>query len=171
MARGHDVQTEHSEVRTSWTRDKCFLVRPELTQSISILSNDHWLSFEKFKKFVLTQIGRNRLARGGKPRKIFSNKNFSFLSFVLFFSATKVNKYTKAGRLSPNRITQTVWPFTCQLSLWFSMELDERSWTGHMVTYSRNLELGSWEALMWDEVMNNPPLQILPCILKVRSCV
>ena len=38
LARGHDVRTERSEVRASWPRAKYFLVRPDQTQLISILS-------------------------------------------------------------------------------------------------------------------------------------
>ena len=40
LARGHDVRTERSEVRASWPRAKYFPVRPDQTQSISILSYD-----------------------------------------------------------------------------------------------------------------------------------
>ena len=43
LARGQGVRTERSEVRTSWPRAKYFPVRPDLTQSISILSYDHLL--------------------------------------------------------------------------------------------------------------------------------
>ena len=43
LAQGQGVRTEHSEVRTSWPRAKYFPVRPNLTQSISILSYDHLL--------------------------------------------------------------------------------------------------------------------------------
>ena len=48
---------------------------PGLTNSV----NRHfiiWLTFEKFKKFVLTWTGHDRLASMGKPKKIFYNKNF-----------------------------------------------------------------------------------------------
>ena len=41
LARGHGVRTERSEVRAPWPRAKYFPVRPDLTQSISILSYDH----------------------------------------------------------------------------------------------------------------------------------
>ena len=43
LARGQGVRTERSEVRTSCPRAKYFPVRPDLTQSISILSYDHLL--------------------------------------------------------------------------------------------------------------------------------
>ena len=43
LARGQGVRIERSEVRTSWPRAKYFPVRPDLTQSISILSYDHLL--------------------------------------------------------------------------------------------------------------------------------
>lgn len=36
------------------------------TQSISILSYAHWLNFQDFENFVLTQIGRDRQARAEK---------------------------------------------------------------------------------------------------------
>ena len=48
LARGQDVRTERSEVRASWPRAKYFPVRPDLTQSISILSYDHFLHFHFF---------------------------------------------------------------------------------------------------------------------------
>ena len=38
LARGQDVRTERSEVRASLPRAKYYPVRPDLTQSISILS-------------------------------------------------------------------------------------------------------------------------------------
>ena len=41
LARGDGVRTERSEVRAPWPRDKYFPVRPDLTQSISILSYDY----------------------------------------------------------------------------------------------------------------------------------
>ena len=41
LARGHGVRTERSEVRAPWPRAKYFPVRPDLTQSISILLYDH----------------------------------------------------------------------------------------------------------------------------------
>ena len=41
LARGQDVRTEDSEVRTSRPRAKYFPVRSDLTQSISILSYDN----------------------------------------------------------------------------------------------------------------------------------
>ena len=40
LARGHALQTEGSEVHAVWPRAKYFAVRPDLTQSISILSYD-----------------------------------------------------------------------------------------------------------------------------------
>ena len=40
LARGQGVRTERSELRTFWPRAKYFPVRPDLTQSISILSYD-----------------------------------------------------------------------------------------------------------------------------------
>ena len=43
LARGQGVQTSLRSVRTSWLRAKYFTVRPNLTQSISILSYDHLL--------------------------------------------------------------------------------------------------------------------------------
>ena len=43
LARGQGVRSERSEVRTSWPRAKYFPERPDLTQSISILSYDHLL--------------------------------------------------------------------------------------------------------------------------------
>ena len=43
LARGQGIRTECSEVRTSWPRAKYFPIRPDLTQSISILSYDHLL--------------------------------------------------------------------------------------------------------------------------------
>ena len=41
LARGHGVRTERSEVRAPRPRAKYFPVRPDLTQSISILLYDH----------------------------------------------------------------------------------------------------------------------------------
>ena len=41
LARGHGIRTERNEVRAPWPRAKYFPVRPDLTQSISILSYDH----------------------------------------------------------------------------------------------------------------------------------
>ena len=41
LVRGHGVRTERSEVRVPWPRAKYFPVRPDLTQSISILLYDH----------------------------------------------------------------------------------------------------------------------------------
>ena len=49
LARGQDVRTERSEVRASWPRAKYFPVRPDLTQSISILSYDHFFVFSFFR--------------------------------------------------------------------------------------------------------------------------
>ena len=46
LARGQDVKTERSEVRGSLPREKYFPVWPDLTQSISILSYDHFF-FQK----------------------------------------------------------------------------------------------------------------------------
>ena len=45
------------------------------------------------------------MARGGKPRKNILQQKLFLSFFRSFFFPTKVNKYTKAGRLSPNRIT------------------------------------------------------------------
>ena len=41
LARGHGVRTERSEVGAPWPSAKYFPVRPDLTQSISILLHDH----------------------------------------------------------------------------------------------------------------------------------
>ena len=43
LARGYDLRTERSENRTSnsWPRAKYFPIRPDETQSIRILLNDH----------------------------------------------------------------------------------------------------------------------------------
>ena len=55
LARGQDVKTERSEVRGSWPREKYFPVWPDLTQSISILSYDHFF----FRKhYVATKLFR-----------------------------------------------------------------------------------------------------------------
>ena len=43
LALGQGIRTERRKVRTSWPRAKYFPVRPDLTQSISILSYDHVL--------------------------------------------------------------------------------------------------------------------------------
>ena len=61
FGRGQGVRTERNEVRTSWPRAKYFPVRPDLTQSISILSYDH-------------------LPRAEQLHTSFYNKNLSFIS-------------------------------------------------------------------------------------------
>ena len=65
LARGQGVRTERSEVRTSWPRARYFTVRPDLTQSISILSYDHLLL--KIWKFCLN-LNRTRLHKIRRPR-------------------------------------------------------------------------------------------------------
>ena len=82
LARGQGVRTERSEVRTSWPRARYFTVRPDLTQSISILSYDHLLL--KIWKFCLN-LNRTRLHKIRRPRSeqshtSFYNKNLSFIS-------------------------------------------------------------------------------------------
>ena len=62
LARGHGVRTERSEVRAPWPRAKYFSVRPDLTQSISILLYDHHafpfsLFFSIFFFFRVTKFG------------------------------------------------------------------------------------------------------------------
>ena len=65
LARGHGVRTERSEVRAPWPRAKYFPVRPDLTQSISILLYDHhafpfsflfFFSFFRVTKFGMLPI-------------------------------------------------------------------------------------------------------------------
>ena len=65
LARGQGVRTERSVVSTSWPRAKYFTVRPDLTQSISILSYDHLLL--KILK-ILFEPKRTRLHKIRSPR-------------------------------------------------------------------------------------------------------
>ena len=85
LARGQGIQTKRSEARTSWPRAKYFPVRPDLTQSISILSYDHllfWKSltldhllFWKFWKSCLNPyIRSDDRARTEQLHKSFYNK-------------------------------------------------------------------------------------------------
>ena len=53
LAQGQDARTKRSEVCASWPRAKYFLVWPNLTQSISILSYDHF--FFSFSYFWLNE--------------------------------------------------------------------------------------------------------------------
>ena len=65
---------------------------PGLTNSV----NRHfiiWLTFEKFKKFVLTWTGHDRLACMGKPKKIFYKKNFPLFCCVRTRNSQFVEKH------------------------------------------------------------------------------
>ena len=84
LARGQGVRTERSEVdRASWPRAKYFPFRPDLTQSISILSYDHLLL--KFLK-ILFEPKWDAIHKIRRPRarnelyKSFYNKKLSFVS-------------------------------------------------------------------------------------------
>ena len=74
LARGQDVRTERSKVRTFWPRAKYFSVRPDLTLSISILSYDHlcW----KFWKFCLN-LNRTRLHNIRRPIFLWFSKEIA----------------------------------------------------------------------------------------------
>lgn len=62
----------------SWPRVKNFPIQPDQTQSISILSFDHWL-VKNFEKLCVNRIiGSNKLVHAEQPPKILCNKNFSF---------------------------------------------------------------------------------------------
>lgn len=62
----------------SWPRVKNFPIQPDQTQSISILSFDHWL-VKNFEKLCVDRIiGSNKLVHAEQPQKILCNKNFSF---------------------------------------------------------------------------------------------
>ena len=52
-----------------------------------------WLTFEKFKKFVLTWTGHDRLACMGKPKKIFYKKNFPLFCCVRTRNSQFVEKH------------------------------------------------------------------------------
>lgn len=66
----------------SWPRVKNFPIQPDQTQSISILSFDHWL-VKNFEKLCVNRIiGSNKLVHAEQPQKILCNKNFSFFFLV-----------------------------------------------------------------------------------------
>ena len=59
-----------------------------------------------------------------------AKKCFSFI-YLFSFLATKLHKCTLAGRLLTDRFTSTLPTSAFQ---WFSVELREWGWTGHMMT-------------------------------------
>ena len=91
-----EVRTEGSEVRTSWPWAKYFPVRPNLTQSISILSYDH--SLLKILKTLVIHIKIRRLRARNNYMKVSPGK------FVIYFFAS--NK-----KLTVNRKAQLMVSF------------------------------------------------------------
>ena len=53
----HEAQTKRSEVLVSWTRDKYFLIRPDLTQSKSVLSLTPAISYSFFISLGRISLG------------------------------------------------------------------------------------------------------------------
>ena len=119
------------------TSSRIFSVRPDLTQSISISTSEHWLRFDKFEKvcsnlkrlarenqnwdstmksFPLFFRVRTRNSQFIEKRVLFSHCCL-LLSLIFateannasfFFSlATKPYKCTRTGRLFPDRVTST----------------------------------------------------------------
>ena len=73
------------EVRTSWPRAKYFPVRPDLTQSISILSYDHLL-LKILKILFEPRLHKIRGLCAEQLHESFYNK---ILSFISFFASNK----------------------------------------------------------------------------------
>ena len=65
FARGQGVRSKRSEVRAPWPRAKYFPVRPDLTQSITILSYDHF--FFHFHSFL---VERGRVGAYASSRAV-----------------------------------------------------------------------------------------------------
>ena len=110
LAQGNSVRTECSEVRAPWPSAKYFPVRPDLTQSISILLYDHrhtklFLFFFLF--FLGNQIRNFHLCRSFWPKSqdLFSNKVVSIciLRALLIKSPYEGHtwSYSWAGQLFP----------------------------------------------------------------------
>ena len=99
LARGHGVRTERSEVCAPWPRAKYFPVRPDLTQSINILSYKH-RAFLLFFFFSGNKIRyRNVHSRRSfwpKSRDLHRNKVVS-----VRISQRAVRDPSRAGRLFP----------------------------------------------------------------------
>lgn len=75
----------------SWPRVKNFPIQPDQTQSISILSFDHWL-VKNFEKLCVNRIiGSNKLVHAEQPQKILCNKNF----FFFFLVSTRNSQFIK----------------------------------------------------------------------------
>ena len=75
LARGHGVRTERSEVRAPWPRAKYFPVRPDLTQSISILSYDH----RAFQQLSASAVAIVPLLDWSLPEQFLPSPSFPFL--------------------------------------------------------------------------------------------
>ena len=80
LVRGHDIRTERSEVRASWSRAKYLPVQPDQSQSISILSYDH-LALKISKIWFSHSMRRYTGARGRTTKNIRQLKKI----FALFF--------------------------------------------------------------------------------------
>ena len=78
----------------SWPRVKNFPIQLDQTQSISILSFDHWL-VKNFEKLCVNRIiGSNKLVHAEQPQKILCNKNFSFFFLVSTRNSQFIKKST-----------------------------------------------------------------------------
>ena len=93
LARGQDVRTERSEVRASWPRAKYFPVRPDLTQSISILSYDHFFSFSFFGRTRPRAAALLRFARIFKEPMILRNSLGKPVKCIGTTSGLQIEKY------------------------------------------------------------------------------
>ena len=102
LALGQEVRTERSEVRTSWPRAKYFPVRPDLTQSISILSYDHLLLKILKILFEPKYIRSDGCARGTITWKFLQQK------FVIYF-------FTSSKKLTIHRKPQLIFSFFLML--------------------------------------------------------